>query len=289
MQQRLVNLKIDFAFKQLFGIKGNEDILIGFLNAILQSSLESQITSLQLEDPHLHKEYEDDKLSILDLLATLDNGTQVNIEIQLRNTHDMIKRSLYYWSKLYTSQMKEGMPYRDLRKTITINLLDFILFSSYEDFHTTGQLWNTQKPKMLTNDIEIHFIEIPKLFKQWREEKVNPWEDAFVRWMLLLPAHEDEYLTNILEEIAMNQDPILRKAIDKWENMSHDSSFRLAYEAREKVLLDEQAKLAHAREEGREEERKELVRGMQKNGMLIEDISKFTGLSVEEVRQILQF
>lgn len=183
--------------------------------------------------------------------------------------------------------MKEGMPYRDLRKTITINLLDFILFSSYEDFHTTGQLWNTQKPKMLTNDIEIHFIEIPKLFKLWREEKVNPWEDAFVRWMLLLPAHEDEYLTNILEEIAMNQDPILRKAIDKWENMSHDSSFRLAYEAREKVLLDEQAKLAHAREEGREEERKELVRGMQKNGMLIEDISKFTGLSVEEVQRLL--
>lgn len=183
--------------------------------------------------------------------------------------------------------MKEGMSYRALRKTITINLLDFVLFPAYEDFHITGQLWNTQKPKMLTSDIEIHFIEVPKLVKQWKEEKIHPWEDAFVRWMLLLSAHEDEYLTQTLEEIAMNQDPILRKAIDKWENMSHDSSFRLAYEAREKLSLDEQAKLAHAREEGREEERKELVRGMHKNGMLLEDISKFIGLSVEEVQRLL--
>lgn len=109
--------------------------------------------------------------------------------------------------------------------------------------------------------------------------------------MLLLPAHEDEYLTKTLEEIAMNQDPILQKAMNKWENMSHDSSFRLAYEAREKLLLDEQAKLAHAREEGlekgREEERKKLVRGMHTKGMPIEDISKFTGLSVEEVQRLL--
>lgn len=104
MSTKLVNLRIDFAFKQLFGTKGNEEILTGFLNAILEESLDAPIASLQLEDPHLHKSYEDDKLSILDLLATLDNGTQVNIEIQLRNTHDMVKRSLYYWSKLYTSQ-----------------------------------------------------------------------------------------------------------------------------------------------------------------------------------------
>lgn len=77
--------------------------------------------------------------------------------------------------------MQEGMPYRSLRKTITINLLDFILFSNDESFHTIGQLWNTNTQQILSNDIEIHFVEIPKLVRQWREEKVNPWENAFVR------------------------------------------------------------------------------------------------------------
>ncbi|MFI2959740.1 Rpn family recombination-promoting nuclease/putative transposase [Priestia sp. JSM ZJ58] len=288
MSTKLVNLRIDFAFKQLFGTKGSEDILAGFLNAVLEKSLEAPITSLQLEDPHLHKAYEDDKLSILDLLATLNNGTQVNIEIQLRNTHDMVKRSLYYWSKLYTSQMQEGMPYRALRKTITINLLDFILFSLDEEFQTTGQLWDTTKQRVLSDDIEIHFVEIPKLVKQWRQEKVNPWENAFVRWILLLPAHEDEHLTQTLEEIAMNQDPILQKAMDKWENMSHDSSFRSAYEAREKLLLDEQAKLAHAREEGLEEGKIRLIRSMHENGMPLDDIAKFTGLNIEEIKRVIR-
>ncbi len=63
--QQLVNLRIDFAFKQLFGTSGNEDILVAFLNAMLQNSLESSIVSLQLEDPYLHREHEEDKLSII--------------------------------------------------------------------------------------------------------------------------------------------------------------------------------------------------------------------------------
>lgn len=92
--QQLVNLRIDFAFKQLFGTNGSEDILIAFLNAMLQESLESPIASLQLEDPHLHREHANDKLSILDISATLDTGTKVNVEIQLNNNHDMMKRSL---------------------------------------------------------------------------------------------------------------------------------------------------------------------------------------------------
>ncbi len=98
---------------------------------MLQDSLESPIVSLQLEDPHLHREHEEDKLSILDIPATLDTGTKVNIEIQLNNNHDMIKRSLYYWGRLYASQLQKGMPYSSLHKTITIKLLNFVMFSEY--------------------------------------------------------------------------------------------------------------------------------------------------------------
>ncbi|PGB45789.1 hypothetical protein COL95_29525, partial [Bacillus anthracis] len=53
------------------------------------------------------------------------------------------------------------------------------------------------------------FIEIPKLLQQWREEKINPWENEFARWLLLLPAHEDEHLTHTLEDIAMKASPYM--------------------------------------------------------------------------------
>ncbi|HDR3651719.1 Rpn family recombination-promoting nuclease/putative transposase [Bacillus sp. SM-B1] len=305
--QQLVNLRIDFAFKQLFGTNGSEDILIAFLNAMLQESLESPIASLQLEDPHLHREYTNDKLSILDISATLDTETKVNVEIQLNNNHDMMKRSLYYWGKLYTSQLQKGMPYSALRKTITINLLNFIMFLDHKEFHTKGTLWNTQQQKLLSDDIEIHIVEIPKLTEQWHEEKVNPWKDPFARWLLLLSANEDEHLTKLLEDIAMNRDPILQKAINKWERMSQDSSFRQAYDAREKVLMDEAAKFAHAETEGMkrgmekglekgiEKGRKEgvqqgkiqMIKSMYDLGIPLETIAKASKLSVPEVEHIL--
>ncbi|WP_142342363.1 Rpn family recombination-promoting nuclease/putative transposase [Bacillus toyonensis] len=292
MSNSLVNLRIDFAFKQLFGTNGNEDILVAFLNAILKDSLESPIVSLQLEDPHLHREYEEDKLSILDISTTLNTGTKVNVEIQLNNNHDMIKRSLYYWGRLYTSQLQKGMPYSSLHKTITINLLNFVMFPEYEAFHTTGILWNQQQQKLLSDDLEVHIVEIPKLLQQWREEKVNPWEDSFVRWLLLLPANEDEYLTQTLEDIAMNQDPILQKAINKWEHMSQDSSFRQAYEAREKALMDEAAKFAHARNEGKKEGiqqgKIQMIKGMHELGVPLETIAKASKLDIHEVERILK-
>ncbi|OUB29127.1 hypothetical protein BK708_12070 [Bacillus thuringiensis serovar yunnanensis] len=95
----------------------------------------------------------------------------------------------------------------------------------------------------------------------------------------------------------MKQDPMLQQAIHKWENTSQSSSFRLAYEAREKVVFDEQAKLAHAREvsikEGREkglqegmekgkevdiqEGKIQLIRGMNKNGMDISEVCHILG------------
>ncbi|KEK21175.1 Rpn family recombination-promoting nuclease/putative transposase [Bacillus gaemokensis] len=304
MSNQLVNLRIDFAFKQLFGTNGSEDILITFLNAMLKDSLESPIASLQLEDPHLHREHGDDKLSILDVSATLDTGTKVNVEIQLNNNHDMIKRSLYYWGRLYTSQLQKGMPYSSLHKTITINLLNFVMFQEYEEFHTTGKLWNMQQQNVLSDDIEVHIVEIPKLMQQWRDEKVNPWEDSFVRWLLLLPANEDEHLTQTLEDIAMNQDPILQKAMNKWERMSQDSSFRKEYEAREKALMDEAAKFAHAHNEGKKEGIQEglqkgmeqgvqqgkiqMIKGMNELGVPIETIAKASKISVEEVKRILE-
>lgn len=274
---------------------------------MLQESLESPIASLQLEDPHLHREHANDKLSILDISATLGTGTKVNVEIQLNNNHDMMKRSLYYWGKLYTSQLQKGMPYSALRKTITINLLNFIMFLDHKEFHTKGTLWNTQQQKLLSDDIEIHIIEIPKLTEQWHEEKVNPWKDPFARWLLLLSANEDEHLTKLLEDIAMNQDPILQKAIHKWERMSQDSSFRQAYDAREKVLMDEAAKFAHAETEGMkrgmekglekgiEQGRKEgvqqgkiqMIKSMYDLGIPLETIAKASELSVPEVEHIL--
>lgn len=283
MYKDLVNLRVDFAFKRLFGVKGNEEILIGFLNAVLKNSLEEPITSLHVEDPHLPKNHKKDKLSILDLRATLNNGIKVNIEIQIKNKKDMVERSLYYWARMYSSQLEKGDDYKYLRKTITINLIDFILFTNKEGFHTKGRFTDEDTNHILSEHMELHFIEIPKIIQQWQDELINPWKDTFVRWMLLFPAHENEHLTKVLEEIAMEKDPILKKAIQDWEYMSSDVSFRRIYEAREKHLRDRNAELEYAKEE----ERIQIILNLYKTGVPIETIATATQLSINEIQTIL--
>lgn len=143
----------------------------------------------------------------------------------------------------------------------------------YEEFHTTGKLWNIQQQKLLSDEIEIHLIEIPKLMQQWREEKVNLWEDSFSRWLLL--ANEDEHL---MEEITINQDQILQKEVDKWEYMSQGASFRKEYEVRGKALMDEVAGIVHALNTGWEQElqegKRQMILDMHRLQMPIETISQ---------------
>ncbi|MEK4099585.1 putative transposase/invertase (TIGR01784 family) [Bacillus sp. RC55] len=284
VKKKLVNLRIDFAFKRLFGVEGNEDILIGFLNAVLQSSINEEITSLHLDDPHLPREQKDDKLSILDLRATLNSGIKINIEIQVRDKKDMIERSLFYWSGMYYSQMTQGMKYTELRPTICINIVDFILFPEEQEFHNVNTVMNRKSKRIITENMQLHFLEIPKVIQEWQEERMNPWEDSLARWLLLFPAHEDESLTTILEAIAMEKDPVLKKAIEDWERLSSDKDFLRLYEAREKAIKDRISEIETAEEKGK----KQLIKNLIKVGLPIEKVAEAAELSVEEVNEILK-
>lgn len=304
MKKNLVNLRVDFAFKRLFGVEGNEDILIGFLNAVLQSSIDEEITSLHLDDPHLPREQKDDKLSILDLRATLNNGIKLNIEIQVRDKKDMIERSLFYWSGMYYSQMTQGMKYTELRPTICINIVDFILFPEEQEFHNVNTVMNKKSKRIITENMQLHFLEIPKVIQEWRGERMNPWENSLARWLLLFPAHEDERLTTILEAIAMEKDPVLKKAIEDWERLSSDKDFLRLYEAREKAIKDRISEIETAEEkaakkaaeiatkkateETRIATKIEMIHNLINVGVPIGKVAEATELSVEEVNEILK-
>ncbi|MCI1693149.1 Rpn family recombination-promoting nuclease/putative transposase [Aneurinibacillus aneurinilyticus] len=293
MRKRL-DLRIDFAFKALFGTHGNESILAAFLNAALRLPDNQKIIEVTLLDPQFNKENTEDKKSILDVHAQLEDGSRVNVEIQVNNKHDMEKRTLYYWSRMYTSQMKEGMDYGELCRTITINIVDFRYLSHTPRYHSIFQLYETEEKFLLTNTLEIHFMELPKLLIKWRRGEVNPRENQLVRWLLLLEASEDEKITQVLEEIAMQEDQTLKKAIDEWERVSQDPEVLLAYEARRKALLDEKSALKRAEKQGeiigekRGEKRgiMKVALSMIQKGIDNETIAELTELTQGEIEQL---
>ena len=151
----------DYIFKKIFAKEGNENILKNLLISILEIPIEK----IEVErDKHLEKVAIENKEGILDIKATLNNNVTVNIEMQVRNQYNMIDRSLYYWSKLYSSSLKTKNDYAENNKTIAINIL---MFNIFEDgpYHEKCMIRRDYNGNILTEDFEMHFIQIPK-FKE---------------------------------------------------------------------------------------------------------------------------
>ena len=115
-----ITLRNDYAFKRVFGVEENKDVLQDLLECILDIPPEN-IAGLELLDKEFHKELLSEKLGILDIKLRLKDGTFVDIKIQNVWHRDFAERTLYYWSKMYNEAIKQGQDYTNLPKCITIN------------------------------------------------------------------------------------------------------------------------------------------------------------------------
>ncbi len=242
MRRTLLNPKIDFVFKKIFGSEEHPEILISFLNAVLKP--QKPIVSVEIKNSDLEKEYIEDKFSRLDVKALTSNKEIINIEIQLKNEYNMIQRSLYYWSKLYEEQLSEGDRYDKLSRTVCINILDFKYLKN-DRFHNGYRLKEIETNEELTDLQEIHFIEIPKLK---RFESTEEIVDLLEGWVEFLRDPESE----VIRKLEMSNKEI-REAKDELYRLSRNSKERELYYLREKSLRDEISALANAKEKGLKE------------------------------------
>ena len=275
----LLDPKMDFVFKNIFGSEKNSKILISFLNATLKPK--DLITSVEIKNTDLNKGYIEDKFSRLDVKATTSNEEIINIEIQLKNEYNMIKRSLYYWSKLYSEQLNEGEDYSILKRTICINILNFKYLKTRK-FHSAYRLKEIYSNEELTDVAEIHFIEIPKL------EDGSDEKDMLVPWIEFLKDPESEKVRNL--EMSIEE---IRQAKDELIKMSNDDTQRELYEMRAKTLRDKISALNEAERKGiqkgiQEGEKKKAIEIAKSllDVLDVQTISLKTGLSVDEINKL---
>lgn len=262
----------DVVFKKIFGEKVDKELLISFLNAILNS----EVTDIEIQEEKLSLDSVDDKLGILDLKATLQSGEKVNIEVQQLNQYNMIKRTLFYWSKLYNENFKAKADYNQLTKTITINILGFSLFHR-ESFYSSYHVYEDRTLERLNDDLEIHFIELPK-FKQMEKNLHNPLH----RWLLFLV---EDGNSNVLEEIIM-MDNVIKQADEKLIRLSSDPETRRLYELREKQIRDELSNHEGAKQEGMEIKTREFVETLLSDGIPLEKVAEYAKIPIEKVKEI---
>ncbi|WHY86112.1 Rpn family recombination-promoting nuclease/putative transposase [Neobacillus novalis] len=270
----------DFLFKKLFGDENDRELLMGLLNAIIQAD----IVNLTIENEKLKRLFIEGKLGILDIKAKTSTGEKINIEVQLINQKNMVPRTLFYWSKLFVEGFEAGSHYNSLKKTVTINILGFKMAElRYEHFHSIYKLQEAHSKSILTDLLEIHFIEFPKF-----EEITYDLNIPLHRWLLFLTEDISE---NLLREVT-SMDVILNKAEEKLLRLSADPDTRREYELREKALSDERSRLDDAREcgivEGMETGIIKVVKSLLATGMPLYKAAKHTPYTVEELKQMLE-
>ena len=267
---------LDLVVKRIFGNENNPRILISFLNATLKAK--KKIVNVDIKKTDIEKQYIEDKYSRLDVKATTSNYEIINIEIQLKNENNMVKRSLYYLSKMYEEQLNEKEDYSKLVRTVCINILNFKYLKT-DNFHTGYRFKEIESNEELTDIMEVHFIEIPKL-QDSSDEK-----DMLVAWTEFLKDPESEKVRGL--ELSIEE---IRQAKDELIRMSNDSTQRELYDMRANSLRDKMSELNAAEkkgiEKGREEEKIKIARNMKLSGLDTNTIAKVTNLSENEIDKL---
>jgi len=274
----LMSPRNDFAFRLLFGNPNNSDILLDLLNAILP---DEHFQNVVCTDPHLLIP-DTKKECILDIKALSDSGVQVDIEMQILNLKSMEKRSLFYWAKMYLDQLNRGRSYHELKRTIVISILDYMLMP-VEDVHTCFQAYDKTHDILMSDVFEIHFLELPKVHR-WRV----PYEGTdLLSWLIFLQASTEEEII-----MASEGKPAIQKAYHTLQIMSLDEETRRLYEAREMFLHDQATRMQEAKEEGLEEGikkgREEVAKNMLSLGIDDELVIKATGLDQSIINSLKQ-
>lgn len=173
----ILSPKIDIVFKRLFTSADSEDILTDFLASVLDID-NDDISNISIMNTEFLPETIEHKYSRLDIAMEVD-GRLINVEMQVRNLADFRERVLFYWSKLYTKDLKEGASYKDLKQTISINILDYKMFDC-EECHSVFRLREDNRHELLTDKCRFDFLELPKANTDSRQiKRLKRWLDFF--------------------------------------------------------------------------------------------------------------
>ena len=278
----LFDPKVDYVFKILFGDEKDKSILISLLNAILKGR--PTIKDITLNNTEIPKILKDNKSCRLDIAAISDEGIRFDIEMQSRKAKDIINRTVYYASKLFTKDLKENDDYNN-SKVISIwifgeNITD--RKSAVNEAYVTLKENDKDKYEILSDNLRIIYLELNKY--KITKENIN---DKLTKWVNFLtnPINLDK---NTLE------DKDIEKARKKLEFISTDDKERASLEAIKEGLFDQYSSFNIGKKEGKKKKKKiglekgkiEIANNMLTLNIDINTISKATGLSVEEINKL---
>ena len=289
---RNINRMNDYFVRYLLGSLGNEDILENIVNSVLTDSGFEEVHNLEILNPHNLPENINLKESVLDVKAITKDNKKIIIEIQLSGNIDFVKRIYYYISKNIVSELNENESYDIISQVISINFVNFNMdFNDEGKAHRCFKLTDTQNHNISLDIIQMHIIEIPRFAEILNNSVIDDIKkNKILSWIEFFTVKDLYKVKEKLKEL----NNIMPKVIDKYERFISSKEEMEVYNARDAFLYGQTLMLKREREEGIKEGIKEGIeqekintaKNMKKDGIDLKTISKYTGLSIEEISKL---
>ncbi len=237
-----INPLIDYAFKLLFGSEKQKSLTIGFINAVLGRQI--PVTDVTFPNTVHSKLSEDGKFFILDVLAEDALGRKFNIEVQIALPAGMAERMVFYTAETYVRRLQQGQNYTDLRPSISICVLSGALIRQPAKLHLDFRLREQTLPITLTNDLQIHFLQLNHL--QVTAETLYT-ATPIERWCWFL-RHAQELTAEQISQLLPDQE--FSEAARVLEMIAQTPEQLYEYNARVKAQRDEEARIVYAQQQG---------------------------------------
>ena len=293
---KFLDPKNDVAFKKVFGSEKHKDILIHFINDILELKGQEQIEDVEFLSPIQDPEVASQKQSMVDVLCRDKNGVQIIVEMQVAPTKGFEKRAQYYAAKAYSRQLNKGHEedgrYYNLKEVIFIAIADCIIFEGKKEYKSDHVILDKKSYAQDLKDFSFTFIELPKFSKTKIEELSNTIE----KWCYFFK-HADKTSESDLERL-IGSDLVIKTAYEALNQFNWSEQELIAYDQEIKRVRDNIAALeyqidqaeargeARGKTEGKAEGKVEIALAMLLDGDSVEKVSRITGLPITEINRL---
>ena len=238
MDSSKINPLDELVFKKLFSNEEGQSSLISLLDSILNLEGDKKIHNIsKIENKQMKESRITDKRWILGIEAYTVDESRIDIEIQLTDKREIVDTALICLSRLCVDlKDDEFMP----KRSVLIIFLDYE-YSPGEEFHTVYHFRDDKNNNLLSDSLELHFIEIPKF------QKIN--KDVNIplhRWMVFLDNLSSEEAVSDIKEL----DEDVKKAAETLKNIMSNSDFMNIYNLREKIINEYYEIISDAEENG---------------------------------------
>ena len=277
---KFLDVKTDYAFKKVFGSVENKDILISFLNSLLEFPNGEKIKDLEIVDPYNIPMLKGMKDTYVDVKAKLNDDSTVIIEMQVLNHEGFEKRILYNAAKNYGTQLVKGEDYNLINPVIALTIVDFEMFKDMEKYISRFKLLEKENFIKYSDDIEMIFIELPKFNKTLEE-----CETLGDKWIYFIKNAGD--LTVVPKEVKEEKE--ITKALEVINEACLSQEELEAQYKRKQFISIQKLALRKAINDGLAQGKKEKAIEIAMNLLDVLDdeiIAIKTGLSVEEIKKL---